>query len=107
MSTHIEFIRSLGAGGMIGSATFGLFFAIFPDLFGGEVTLRQITILGALAGAGGHRLIEGLFKSILAPPARFAAYYAKLVQLALLRSTISYRLRRRIIDELTERYFLD
>ena len=108
LGSLIENIRSLGFGGLFGSGTLGLFRVLFPELFPAEITLEDLLIIGALFGAGGHRLINTMVvNSIFRPLGKFLSYYSKLVQLLMLRNLIGRKRQKEYLIELSRRYFLD
>ncbi|MGB3509873.1 MAG: hypothetical protein WBA93_11630 [Microcoleaceae cyanobacterium] len=56
----LEFIKSLGGGGIFGSGLLGLTYLLWPGLFPPAVPLEIILIIGSLFGAGCHRLLDSL-----------------------------------------------
>ena len=107
MLSMLELFRSMGFGALLGSGTFGVMFVISPNLFPGETSVDKAVILGALLGAGLHRLIERwVIHGMLHPITRFSTYYFRLAQLVLLSRIIGVRLQRDLIRELTRNYFL-
>lgn len=106
----IETLRSLGFGALLGGGSLGLLYLFFPAIFPGAATVQVVAGVGGLLGAGAHQLIDKWFlKSIVAPMGKFIGYYSKLVQLTFLRSRrmIDEEQRKRLLQELTDRYFLD
>jgi len=104
----IETLRSLGFGSLLGGGALGLLYLLFPALFPGAATVQVVAAVGGLLGAGAHQLVDKWFlKSIVAPMGKFIGYYSKLVQLTFLRRMIDEEQRKRLLQELTDRYFLD
>ena len=104
----IETLRSLGFGSLLGGGASGLLYILFPTLFPGAATVEVVVTVGGILGAGTHQLIDKWFlKSMVAPMGKFIGYYSKIVQLSILRRTIGEEHRNRLLQELTDRYFLD
>lgn len=69
MREFLEFIRSLGYGGILGSGAIGLIYLVFVLIVGTPSTtipLEEVLVCGALLGAG----VEGVLKSYKSPEIR-------------------------------------
>jgi hypothetical protein len=109
MAASIEFIRSLGFGGLLGAGSVGLVYALFPTLIAAPMQLEQLLVVGGLLGAGLHGLINrALVKSVLSPLASTVGLYSQILQiLALTKLKVIPKARSsQLISSLTERYFL-
>lgn len=103
----IESLRSLGFGGLLGGGLLGLLYSVFPNNFNQQISFEQITLIGAMIGAGGHKLIdEWLINSILLPIGIFFSYYSELIQLVFLKRLLGRQQTHKIMRELTYKYFL-
>lgn len=56
----LEFIKSLGGGGLFGSALLGVIYLFGPSVFPPAIPVEMILIIGALFGAGSHKLLNSL-----------------------------------------------
>jgi hypothetical protein len=109
MSGALEFIRSLGFGGMLGAGLIGLVYSLSPSLFSQVVNFQQLLIVGGLLGAGVHGLVNRvLVQSVLGPIAANTGYYSRLLQLLVLRrlGLITRRRADVLIEDLTQEHFL-
>jgi hypothetical protein len=103
----IDSIRSLGFGGLIGAGLLGLIYAMFPNLIELKLSIDQVMIIGAMIGSGGHTLINNWFiRTFLSPVRAFIGYYSAIIQLSLMRNKIGDRQCKKILRELTYKYFL-
>lgn len=103
----IDNIRSLGFGGLLGSGSVGLLVLFFPSLLDSKMTVDAALAVGGFFGAGFHRLVDvAINNTYLAGANKFIAYYSKLVQLKILSDTIAEEQRSRLLEVLTEDYFL-
>ncbi len=56
----LEFIKSLGGGGLFGSGLLGVIYLFGPSVFPPAIPVEMILIIGALFGAGCHKLLNSL-----------------------------------------------
>jgi hypothetical protein len=56
----LEFIKSLGGGGIFGSGLLAIIYLLWPNLFPSSVSLNTILLIGALIGTGSSRLINSV-----------------------------------------------
>lgn len=94
-----EYIRSLGFGGLLSSGLAGLFFLFYPNLFPTNSKLESVLLIGAFLGAAIQRLMNTLLLKPL-------SYYAKIIQLIVLKPLIGKAIQKEIIHALTIKYFL-
>jgi|GEM_PF-3307911 len=91
---YLEFIRSLGFGGLSGAGILALIFSTNPDCFSRGIGFKQMLIIDGLIGAGSHGLIEKWFiKSILGPLGNQLKFFRKLTY------TLALKKMRVILEE--------
>jgi hypothetical protein len=108
VAPYLDFLRTLGFGGLLGSAIAGLLFIAFPQFFAAYVSLQYFVMFGGFLGAATHRLIDKIILNFLNPIGVSVTYYRKMYELLLQRkhglvSEESYLLIKANLDE---QYFL-
>ncbi len=100
----VNFAKSLGFGGFVGSS---LAMVLYPRFLKDFCTIQEATCAGAVVGAGLHRVFSGIIHHILGPISKFASLYAKIYQLYLLGRTplLTKKRRDELVGKLIEKTF--
>lgn len=94
-----SYSRILGRGGYLCGGLAGLLFLLYPHAFPRHSTLEGVMLIGTFLGAAFQPLADTLvIKPLL--------YYARLLQLILLKRYIGERTQNLILCELTIKHFL-
>lgn len=80
----LEWVQSLGFGGLLGAGAAGFFYGWKRQWFG-TLDFYQVVLLGGMAGTGLHQAIQAAVNSIVRPVLNFVAFYERLGRVLFLR----------------------
>ena len=99
----LRWAKSLGFGGTAGACLGLLLRHYLPD---STLTEKQAMYIGAAQGGVLHRILDFLVDWVLRPLSTYSSFYAKLVQLQILKGVLPAEQRKQIVRELARKHFL-